>query len=301
MPHYVPASAVKGADIYLNSRARPRLFQLLPLQASQGKPQKFGESLSLVSYAVARVADGEPGYTLFTGWFCREAQPENYTLYVHYLDESGKTIAQDDHLLEARFPAEGTPTHEWKCPGYFWDESHVPPEAIRGDEIRAGLGLWVPETQVQLIPASGELPIDAAGRINLEFERPQTDASVVAPAFLDEHGGLWAMPYRSTASAPSVQQAYYDGDRIGADVAFDRAGILVHATNYISGWKATVDGVPAPVLSVADLVQGVQVPSGQHRVEFRYAPVAFTVGAAISALALGVMALLVFWREEGCE
>ena len=55
------------------------------------------------------------------------------------------------------------------------------------------------------------------------------------------------------------------------------AGILVHGTNYSSGWNATVDSGPTPVFPVADLVQGVQVPPGQHRVEFRYGPVAFTV------------------------
>ncbi|MGH9356631.1 MAG: YfhO family protein, partial [Terriglobia bacterium] len=58
---------------------------------------------------------------------------------------------------------------------------------------------------------------------------------------------------------------------------------------YDSGWRAWVDGHPAPVLR-ADLVfRAVQVSSGEHLVRFEYHQIGLRSGLAIT---LGAFALL---------
>ena len=63
-------------------------------------------------------------------------------------------------------------------------------------------------------------------------------------------------------------------------------GLLILSEIYYPGWKATVDGQPAPLLRTDVVLRGVPLAAGSHRVEIHYAPSSFRLGAAISALTL---------------
>ncbi|MGI9589893.1 MAG: hypothetical protein ACR2P8_00890 [Myxococcota bacterium] len=56
------------------------------------------------------------------------------------------------------------------------------------------------------------------------------------------------------------------------------------------GWRARIDGEPAPLLRTNYLFRGVAVPAGSHRLEFVYRPSSFVLGAALSGV--GALALL---------
>ena len=58
-------------------------------------------------------------------------------------------------------------------------------------------------------------------------------------------------------------------------------------------WRARVDGRPAPLLQVDDLLQGVVVPAGRHTVDLTYHDGAIGEGLAVSAVAWA--ALLAAW------
>jgi len=70
------------------------------------------------------------------------------------------------------------------------------------------------------------------------------------------------------------------------------AGILVLADLSYPGWTASVDGHPAPILAADGYLRAVALSPGAHRVEFRYRPVSFSAGAALSLLALAALAVL---------
>jgi uncharacterized membrane protein YfhO len=61
--------------------------------------------------------------------------------------------------------------------------------------------------------------------------------------------------------------------------------LMLTDTNY-PGWRAFVNGQPAPIVSANYLFRGVIVPKGTSRVEFVYQPGSFRLGGAISMVAL---------------
>jgi hypothetical protein len=81
-------------------------------------------------------------------------------------------------------------------------------------------------------------------------------------------------------------------ERVVADINSGAAGILVLADLDYPGWKAAVDGRPARILSADGYLRAVALPAGSHRVVFRYRPVSFYAGAAVSLLALGTLVVM---------
>ena len=47
------------------------------------------------------------------------------------------------------------------------------------------------------------------------------------------------------------------------------------------GWRATVDGVPAPILRANGFVPAVYLEPGEHVVEFMFRPRSLLIGAAL--------------------
>ncbi|MCQ3941804.1 MAG: hypothetical protein DPW22_01120 [Alphaproteobacteria bacterium] len=63
-------------------------------------------------------------------------------------------------------------------------------------------------------------------------------------------------------------------DRVEIETRSQAGGVLVLHATYYPGWRAEIDGRPAPVLRANVLFRGVEVPAGLHRVVFRFAPFA---------------------------
>lgn len=69
-------------------------------------------------------------------------------------------------------------------------------------------------------------------------------------------------------------------------------GLIVMPDLYYNGWRATVDGRPAPVLRANAALQGIEVPVGQGTVRLIYRPGSFIAGLWIAS---GVFAALAGW------
>jgi hypothetical protein len=114
-------------------------------------------------------------------------------------------------------------------------------------------------------------------------------------------------PDREVLLAPGVGGARGDGgggrvrvleeraDRLRCETDSEGAGFLVVVGAFDSGWRARVDGRPAPVHRANVLFRAVGVPAGRHRVELRYRPPAVAWGAGLSAL--GALATALAWRS----
>lgn len=73
---------------------------------------------------------------------------------------------------------------------------------------------------------------------------------------------------------------------------------------YDKGWHAYVDGVEIPYFRADYLLRAAQLPSGNHKVEFKFEPKSYYMGEIISMIASLFLLLvfgLAFWREKSAR
>lgn len=69
--------------------------------------------------------------------------------------------------------------------------------------------------------------------------------------------------------------------------------VLLLNDKYDPNWQVSVDGKPAAMLRCNFLMRGVQIPKGEHRVEFHFRPPINSLYVSLAGLALGVVLLVV--------
>jgi hypothetical protein len=111
----------------------------------------------------------------------------------------------------------------------------------------------------------------------------------------EQTGSLQSLPAGGPVRAASIVEYKSQRVRIEAESAA-RALLVLNDSNF-PGWRAYVNGEPAPILSANYLFRGVVVPAGKSMVEFRYEPRSFQAGLALSLAAFTVLAGLI-WRER---
>jgi hypothetical protein len=81
----------------------------------------------------------------------------------------------------------------------------------------------------------------------------------------------------------------YRNNRVQIDAQLSEPGILVLTDAFYPGWKARVDGKEQKILRANYLFRAVELPAGNHKVEFIYDPESFKVGLAISLFTIGLL------------
>jgi hypothetical protein len=90
----------------------------------------------------------------------------------------------------------------------------------------------------------------------------------------------------------------YRPDRVEMRVSATRPAVVVLLDAFDPGWRAWVDGAPAPVLRANLAFRAVPVSAGEHLVEMRYRPRAVSLGIAVSAATALVVAAWLFWMRR---
>ena len=98
----------------------------------------------------------------------------------------------------------------------------------------------------------------------------------------------------------TVEIVDYGPARVEIAVGADTAGTLILTDAWYPGWRASVDGRPAPIRRANVYFRAVELEPGTHRVFFAYAPASLRIGAAISLVAaMGLAgALSKAWRGD---
>jgi hypothetical protein len=94
-------------------------------------------------------------------------------------------------------------------------------------------------------------------------------------------------PYPSRSGGLArVNIARYENTSVNIEAALDAPGMLVLADSYYPGWHVYVDGKEEEIVRTNVFFRGVQLTPGEHRVEFRYKPQSFRLGALVSIATL---------------
>jgi hypothetical protein len=122
---------------------------------------------------------------------------------------------------------------------------------------------------------------DQASLLAWAATRPPEDADV-AP-FVGT-----APPHVSTPAgpAPAVASSDISDNGVRAEVTGGVGSLLVVSQNLADGWRAKIDGHPAPIVAVDGALIGVFVPAGTHAVTLDYLPRSFLAGGAVTAAAM---------------
>ncbi len=83
-------------------------------------------------------------------------------------------------------------------------------------------------------------------------------------------------------SQPEI--VHYSNQSVTLKASLNGAGFLVLANFFYPGWRVYVDGMEKEVLRANLFFRAVSLPTGEHLVEFRYQPLSFTIGLAISLI-----------------
>ena len=111
------------------------------------------------------------------------------------------------------------------------------------------------------------------------------DPSKIALVHRDSSAAALARERTPKESAPGiVHLTSFKTHEIELDVETNRPRLLVSSEVEYPGWITTIDQEKVPTVVVNTAFRGVVVPSGRHRVVFRYIPRSFMVGCIVSLI-----------------
>lgn len=105
------------------------------------------------------------------------------------------------------------------------------------------------------------------------------------------------------AADDDVDITGFEPDRITLRARLASAGLLVLGEVTYPGWRVYVDGERAHLHEVYGVLRAVALPAGDSLVEFRFRPITFYAGAALTAFTLLTLLGLVitdWWRKPRC-
>ncbi len=97
-------------------------------------------------------------------------------------------------------------------------------------------------------------------------------------------------------TADQVTLREHSVNRVRIDARMACQGMVILSDTFVPGWKAEVDGRPAPIYEVNEAMRGVVVPAGAHTLTMQYRPASVLWGALLTAL--GVAGALALGRRK---
>lgn len=92
--------------------------------------------------------------------------------------------------------------------------------------------------------------------------------------------------FKSFSTSGDLDILSVKNNSLSARTSSDMPTFVVHAQSFFPGWKAYVDGKSKQIYLVNGVIQGIEVPPGEHTIQFKYDPWSVKVGALISGLTL---------------
>jgi Bacterial membrane protein YfhO len=91
-----------------------------------------------------------------------------------------------------------------------------------------------------------------------------------------------------TASNGQAEILKLDSTEVKIKTRSTNAAFLILGDVSYPGWQATIDGKPTEIYQTNYIQRGVQVPAGEHLVEYRFEPLSFKLGVGVTLLSAAV-------------
>ena len=102
-------------------------------------------------------------------------------------------------------------------------------------------------------------------------------------------------PQAASTNSGTVSYVSYAPKHIVQKTSSSVPGVLLLNDRHHPDWRVSIDGTPAKLLRCNFIVRGVQVPSGDHTVEWKFKPNLTAFKISLSALIFGLMLCGVTW------
>ena len=125
-------------------------------------------------------------------------------------------------------------------------------------------------------------------------------ARLADPAFDPRHETiLQAAGLPESGAGPAAPVAMLTNTTVHAAYQVDMPadGLLVRTVKHHPDWEVTIDGNPAPLLRANFLLQAVQIPAGDHHIEFSFRPSQKPLAAAAIGRLLLLCALILYFAR----
>ncbi|MBU3714008.1 MAG: YfhO family protein, partial [Ferruginibacter sp.] len=135
----------------------------------------------------------------------------------------------------------------------------------------------------------------AAEEMKSLFHFNSKDSAHISPteiAYVDEQYKSAVGSFVTRDSNSIITMNSFDNDAITYKSKTAVNQIVVFSEIYYKDWKAYIDGKPADYFKANYVLRGMNIPSGEHTIEFKFEPKAFFIGDKIGRICSWITALL---------
>lgn len=163
------------------------------------------------------------------------------------------------------------------------DNAPAPEGLVLTSASLPGVGLYQVQRRLPRVFVARHAQKQPAG----ELARHLLDPEVVAgTTVLLDAGEPWSAPTSSPEPPLPCTLRWFANQSLEATCDSPQPGLAVFVEQFAPGWRASVDGTPAPVIQTNRLMRGVPMPAGRHTIGLTYVAPGLAVGALSSGVAL---------------
>ena len=144
----------------------------------------------------------------------------------------------------------------------------------------------------QMMAVSQVVPGDV---IEIEFNCKANEKGniSISAALLDDE--VFQKAY-NVLSASTLELTSFSNTRVSGTINCNRSGVLYTSIPQNGNWGATVDGKPAEVILIGDVMVGLLLPEGEHEITFTYHNTSFGLGWRLSLICLLIFLFLYYLK-----
>jgi hypothetical protein len=118
-------------------------------------------------------------------------------------------------------------------------------------------------------------------------------------ALLEKTPGI-SHDFNNNGDISEVRRIFEGDSRFDFVVKTSKGKLLILSDTFYPGWHAYIDEKEVKIYQADYIFRAVEIPPGEHKVEFIYAPASFKIGATMSLIALFLIVVisLVLWKKS---